>query len=146
MAYPATIGNIRVIGRQADCLKYYEDYYFSATRKLTLGFVGRREAFTRVTLIPGQKGKLLRAISEDIINDLETLIKEYSDIYYDYEIIDDFRRIAVYVSDITEARKCYNELNYNIHDKSALYRNIRLGRLEGIGTLNPDGGLNFVIG
>jgi len=59
---------------------------------LMVGGVHRQIIYLKI----GQKGKMLNKIKEDVTNSLETMIKEYGDIFYKYEISDDFKRICVY--------------------------------------------------
>ena len=74
----------------------YRDYYYATKvvhkNSIIYGAVHRQIIYIKI----GQKGKMLNKIKEDVINSLETMIKEHGDIFYKYEISDDFKRICVY--------------------------------------------------
>jgi len=116
-----------------DLVADYQDYYFRAVYRrgwINLG-TGRVDSYG-IYFLPGQRGRMLGRIREDIINELDELIEEHGDIFYRYEISDDFRQVRIYVSVATgdgRRRALVHEMRLQIGTVLQLYRSINEGRV-----------------
>jgi len=78
-----------------EIVEEYQDYYSKVRVKTVYGFIGY--AFrTTIYFLPGQKEQMLEKIREEVSDELETLIKQHGDIFYKYEISDDFKQVRIY--------------------------------------------------
>lgn len=125
------VEKVRVTGgARRNYIEEYEDYYYKA--KDGSGFFN---SYTDIYFKPGQKEKMLEKIKEDVINELEKRIAEFSNVYYKYEISDDFKQVRIYAAlSYSERYERRDELNtgVNIGSLIALYHNIKDGRIEGL--------------
>jgi len=92
-----------------------------------------------VFFLPFQRERMLERIRADINNGLEALITEYGDIFYRYEIGDDFRQVRIYLAPqmcihVAPGQVCipiphelHSEVNYRFSSLIALYHNINTG-------------------
>lgn len=75
----------------------YRDYYFYTKVQTGMGFmqnISRQIIYFK----PGLKEAMLEKIKEDVSGILETLVEQHSDIFYKYEISDDFTIVNLYVA------------------------------------------------
>ena len=85
---------------------------------------------TKIYILPSKKELLLEKIKEDVINALEYLIGEYGDIFYKYEVSDDFMQVRIYqVSDGYMYWRDFvePEATNRLRPLIALYHNIKEG-------------------
>ena len=124
---------VRVVG--GAYLEDYRGYYFIAVpRWRGLSWGQSRPSRKDVYFLPGQRGRMLERIREDIINELDEFIEEHGDIFYRYEISDDFRQMRLYAaSGITDGGSRRGELGWEVSARIGtvlqLYHNIREGRV-----------------
>ena len=86
-----------ISGRAANLVEDYQGYYLAAKwRQGWFNFGYGRPWVKEIYFLPGQKGAMLRKIKEDIVNGLETLTTEHGDLFYKYEVSDDFRQMRIY--------------------------------------------------
>ena len=126
------ISQVRIAGRSMYTIEEYEDYYFMAKTQ------GGKPTFFQsvwvkdVFFLPGQKRKLLKKIKEDVNTCLEELIAEYSDVYYKYEISDDFMDVFLYKNsgykDAEKSISSYSKTAGQVQKLIGLYQNIREGQ------------------
>ena len=128
------------VARGSRYLHEYEDYYYKTESILPLfsfnfgtGRAGRQIIYFK----PGQKGKMLKQIKKDVNGYLEALIEEHGDIFYRYEINDDFKQARIYETPGSIDRRKRSELgpevNSRIGSLIGLYHNIKEWRRpEGI--------------
>ena len=122
---------IRISGYTEDYIDDYREYIYK-TETVWFNNLWFENSWlgTKLYILPSKKELLLEKIKEDVINALEYLIGEYSDIYYKYEVSDDFRRINVYQAsrDIDENKRnnALANSNFSVYLIS-LYHSIRKG-------------------
>jgi len=90
-----------VEGRAMDIVEEYSDYYYTAKdRRVRLFFnpAVRYGWKTTISFLPGHRERMLEQIKEDVINELETLIREHGDAFSKYEICDDFKQVRIYMA------------------------------------------------
>lgn len=125
------------VGAGMDYVEDYQDYYYKA--ETVQGWLKIVETVwvKKVYFLPGQKEKMLEKIKEDINHSLETLIEEDSDIYYKYEISDNFRVVYLYEASGNIDKQRRDELGpgiIRIEFLIGLYHNIKEGHSVGFGT------------
>ena len=124
------INRVRITGRSMYTIEEYEDYYFFAKSKEHWFKIWQTSWVKDVYFLPGQKRKLLKKIKEDVNTCLEELIAEYSDVYYKYEISDDFMDVFLYKKSAykdEEKYSSYGEPIGRIQMLINLYQNIKEG-------------------
>jgi len=80
---------------QVEYLSEYRQYYYatrSVNRWALFGYATRQIIYFK----PGLKGKMVAKLKEDVTKSLEALIAEHGDIFYRYEISDDFMQVRIY--------------------------------------------------
>ena len=90
------VERVRLFSGSMDYVEEYRNYYYKTERKQVKTFVMGSTIVKDIYFKPGQKKKMLEKIKEDVINELEELITEHSDIFYKYEISDDFKQVCIY--------------------------------------------------
>ena len=143
------IERVRLIGRDMYIVDEYQDYYFSAKIKKSRDWImGNTHFVCDVYFLPGQRKKMTGKIKTNIISELEIVIKEHGNIFYKYEISDDFKQILIYEisSDIDKLVRYHlkNEVGSRIGTLFELYLNINEGHVvssDGLGArfIYPDG-------
>ena len=115
----------------------YRDYYFTTRfvkRRALFGYVDRQIIY----FLPGQKGKMLKKIKEDVINELERLITKHGDIFYKYEISDDFKQVRIYESsgdiDVQQRDELDRIILRRVLSLTGLYHCVKNGRSASIPT------------
>ena len=94
-----SILGVTVTGRSAMYINDYSEFYFHKrvfTPARGFDFGGGRSGGYTIWFLPGQKGRLLERIKEDVNNELTNHIANNSNILNRYEISDDFRRIYIF--------------------------------------------------
>jgi hypothetical protein len=123
-------GRVRVFGAKMDYVEEYQDYYYRAEIKV-IRFIAT-SVVKDVYFKPGQRKKMYKKIREDATNELEQLIVEYGDIFYKYEISDDFRQICIYETPGGIGRRGFFDLRPGVINRIesliGLYHNIKEGR------------------
>ena len=131
---------IRITGVTANlCLNRYRLYYYKAEREkrwIELNFGTGSVQYVYVYFLPGQRDRLLEKLKDDIISGLDTLIEEHSDLYYKYEIHDDFKRASIYKTlEFSEGNSLNNPLHTEVggllSDQFSLYNAVRAGHNTG---------------
>lgn len=117
---------VRVTGSKAQYIEEYEDYCHKVVFKPNPMPAPFGSSAYIIYFSFGQKKKMLDKIKEDVTNELEMLLEKYSDMFYKYEISDDFKKIYIYkssnkyrLSEITSGR---------ISSLIGLYHNVKKGR------------------
>ena len=83
--------------RGAKFVDDYNEYYLYKKSISRTGWMpGAGFSGYKVWFWPGQKGKLLEKIKEDVNNELKDMVENNNDIFKGYEIRDDFKKITVY--------------------------------------------------
>ena len=109
----------------------YRNYYFFTRFKpktMPAPFGSSRQI---IYFKPGQKGRMLKKIRKDVTGVLETLIEEHEDIFYKYEMSDDFSEVRIYETPDGIGRygfdKIEPEVMGRIQSLIGLYHNIKKG-------------------
>ena len=126
----STIWRVRVSSSGQDYVERYRDYYYMAVYKPNTMPAPFGNSSKIIYIKIGQKEKMLKKIKEDVINYLAKLIEEYSDIYYKYEISDDFKQVRIYkIKKNIDATKNYDSKleSISLSDLIGLYHNIKEG-------------------
>jgi len=89
---------VRVFGLGQRLIDEYRQYYHRAvfrpnTMPSPFGSSRHDVYFVRWS---GQRARMVERIESDIHNELDELIERHSDIFYRYEISDDFRSVRIY--------------------------------------------------
>ena len=114
----------------------YSDYFYRTRRVVGRTLVGTTAHSQIIYFKPGQRRQMIERVRQDIINELEKLITEHSDIFYRYEIDDDFRRVRIYevqgLDRVASSRRTLGpDVNQRISSLIVLYHNIRVGGRAG---------------
>jgi len=124
---------IRARGRAANMVEDdYRGYYLMAKWRQGWFNFGTGWSWTLdIRFLPSQRTRLRQKIKKDIINDLETLINEHSDVFCMYEISDDFKGVRIYiVSGDVDGRK-RGELRHEMGERLGalieLYQIVKVG-------------------
>ena len=79
---------------------------------------------------------MLERIKEDVDSDLKSIIEEHNDIFYKYEISDDFKLVYLYETPNGSGKSVFFDLRpgtlSRIKSLIALYHSIKEGRTVGI--------------
>jgi hypothetical protein len=137
---------ISVSGRCTVFVDNYKDYYAKAKDVYVRTLIMRNVVHNKkIYFLPGQKEITLGKIKEDVINDLKTITEENNDIFYKYEISDDFRKVRIYENtNDFDKRKGYElspKVSNLIGSKIELYSQIKNGQIIGFGI---DEGVKFI--
>ena len=128
---------IRVIGAKMYIVEEYQDYYCKV-KEGSGTFIGTY-FYKDIYFSFGQKKKMLEKTKEDVTNYLEKLIEEHNDIFYKYEISNDFKQVCIYetpgIIDKQKRRELGPEVNSRIGRLIGLYYNIKEGRSRGLGQI-----------
>ena len=91
---------VTVAGRCAQYVNEYNDFYLYKKETYIKPFInfgtGGAPGY-KIWFFPGQKSKMLKKIKEDVNFELENIVKNYSDVFRNYEISDDFINIYIYI-------------------------------------------------
>ena len=127
------VERVRVIGRSQNIVEDYEDYYLRAnTKRIQNWIMGGTNTVTDIYFLPRQRARMTERIREDIINELEILVNDHSNIFYRYEISDDFRQARIYeaTSPIDGLKQIgtRNDVSIKIGTLIELYNTIKEGQ------------------
>lgn len=119
------------------CVDEYQDCYFMSKYKKALLQLGDGTVWIRdVCFLPGQKEKMLKRINEDVNNYLEKLIYKHGDIFYKYDISNDFRMVRIYKVSSDISRGWHYDLEIEAYGRIApltwLYHDIKKDNSEGM--------------
>jgi hypothetical protein len=127
---------VRIIGAKMNYVEEYKDYYYKSELKSVKTIITGSAIVEYIYFLRGQKDKMMEKIKDDVTNELEKLIEENGDIFYKYDISDDFKQVRIYeVSDdidINRRRALGPEVNNRISSLIALYHDIKGGRPAGL--------------
>jgi|GEM_PF-3674362 len=139
---------IGVTGRKMSCVENYKEYYYKTEIEYKSGFLTNgKEPVRIIYFLPGQRNRMMKKIKEDVIYLLDELIEKYSDIYYNYEISNDFKQVLIYETYNTAYQDPYHdkfeETCGNIVSLIGLYQNIKKGHSidihKAVKFITPDG-------
>ena len=124
------IERVSITGAKMAYIPIYKDYYLMTKDKKALLNLGTGTPWNKVVyFLPFQRGRMREKIKEDVINYLEKLIEVYGDIFYKYEITDDFDRVYIYeVASGVDSDLCYKletKVNSDIGSLIGLYLEVK---------------------
>ena len=122
----------------------YQGYYIKAVWRRGWFTLGTGWSWTLdIYFLPGQKTRMINKIKEDIFNDLETLVEENGDIFYKYDLSNDFRGIRIYIaSGDVDGDRLYDirrDMGGKLGTLLELHYTISDGQLGGFSHTNGDG-------
>jgi hypothetical protein len=85
---------VRVSGKAMHYVHDYEEYYFKAEDG-SGRFIYAYD-YKKIYFLSRQRNKMLEKIKEDVSSDLNSIIENYGDLFYRYEISDDFKQVCIY--------------------------------------------------
>ena len=119
----------------------YEENYYKVKFKLERGWFGS-SGVKIIYFLPGQKEKMMSKIKEDVINYLEEIIEKHGDIFYKYEVSDDFKQVLVYETSCDNKHMHNDILDGQISSLVWLYHDIKNDRSSDVGqvvtVIEPD--------
>ena len=130
---------VTVSGRYLKFIDDYKDYFFKTKDGARRGWTDWY-VYKKIYFLPGQKELFLNKIKNEISVELEIMVKENNDIFYKYEIHDDFKQVYLYENKDYMDEKKRNSIRDNIIidriiPKIKLYNDIKNGH---IGSFNED--------
>ena len=117
-------------------LNDYQDYFHRTEVVFRRTLVGTTASRQIIYFSRGQRNRMLERIKEDVKYELASLIEEHSDIFYRYEISDDFTHIRIYETPGGIGRSGFFDLRPSVimrmHSLVGLYHSVRLRRSASI--------------